>query len=78
MAGKPTRRYLSIPEAIEFINENYTPMDRDKFYRRLRHGNFKAVKEHRGHPLIELQSLIDYYESIPTVEYNFAPENNAA
>jgi hypothetical protein len=27
----PTRRFLSIPEAILFIDTHYTPMDRQKF-----------------------------------------------
>jgi hypothetical protein len=70
----PSRRFLSVNEAIAFIDERYTPMDRGKFYRRLRHGNFKVVKEHRGRPMIDVQTLIDYYETLPTVEYNFAED----
>jgi hypothetical protein len=77
VSALPTRRFLSIDEAITFINEHYTPMDRAKFYRRLRYGNFKVVKEHRGRPMIDVQTLIDYYDSLPTVEYNFAPEETA-
>jgi hypothetical protein len=72
-----SRRFLTIDEAVAYIDEHYTPMDRAKFYRRLRYGNFRMVKEPRGRPLIDVQTLIDYYESLPTVEYHFGPEHPA-
>jgi hypothetical protein len=64
MADTDFRRFMSIPETVDFIRARYQDNIRAMVYRRAWQGFFKMHEERLDRPrlLIETQSIIERYE----------------
>jgi hypothetical protein len=56
-----SRRFATIRQSMDFINENYAPMTRMMLKWRIKHAKFRVLRDGHTNLLIETQSIVDYY-----------------
>jgi hypothetical protein len=72
MVDMPTRKYMTTTEALAFIRENYASIEYHQLIKKIQRGYFTQKKLPNGRSLIDVQSIIGYFEGEPTVEHDFS------